>query len=51
MILHVGKHLIDPDGNECVVTGFNGITLVVDYLDGSWKAYFIDELDENWREK
>jgi len=51
MTLHVGKHLIDPHGNECVVTGFNGITVVVDYPDDTWNAYHIDAIDENWKEK
>jgi hypothetical protein len=51
MTIHVGKHLIDPNGNECVVTGFNGITVVVDYPDDTWNAYHIDAIDENWKEK
>jgi hypothetical protein len=51
MTLHVGKHLIDPNGNECVVAGFNGITVVVDYPDDTWNAYHIDDIDENWKEK
>jgi hypothetical protein len=51
MTIHIGKHLIDPDGRECTVADFDGVTVEVYYSDGTWEVYLIDEIDETWKEK